>query len=148
MVLCRPGRPRGRGRRSDTRRAKMAVTVKRRRTSGHDPAASLWVQAAHDLRQPVQAAQLLASALDDVSKPGRLKRVGRGIETALQSVQEMLEAMALLARIEAGSRTVELRPCELGRVLEPALTELAEIAKTRGIPLQLGEMQGTVRSDP
>jgi two-component system, sensor histidine kinase len=126
----------------------MTATAKKRRPGGHDPAASLWVQAAHDLRQPVQAAQLLASALGDVSEPDRLKRIARGIDTALQSFQEMLEAMALLARIEAGSQTVELRTCELGGILDPALRELAEIAKARRIPLRLGEIRGVVRSDP
>jgi signal transduction histidine kinase len=126
----------------------MTATGKKRRPGGHNPAASLWLQAAHDLRQPVQAAQLLAGALDDVSEPDRLKRTARGIESALQSLQEMLGAMALLARIEAGLQKVELGPCELAGVLEPALCELAEIAGKRRIPLRLGEMQGSVRSDP
>src|SRR5262245_1605272 len=75
----------------------MTTTGKERRPGGHDPIASLWVQAAHDLRQPVQAAQLLAGALDDVAERDRLKRAARGIEAALQSLHEMLETVALLA---------------------------------------------------
>jgi signal transduction histidine kinase len=126
----------------------MTVAGKQRKSGGHDPVACLWVQAAHDLRQPVQAAQLLASALADISGRERLERTARGIESSLQSLQEMLELLALLARIEAGLQTVGLRPCELGRDLEEALRELAGIAAGRGIPLRLGELQGAVRSDP
>jgi signal transduction histidine kinase len=125
----------------------MTATGKERRPGGHDPIASLWVQAAHDLRQPVQAAQLLAGALDDVAERDRLKRAARGIEAALQSLHEMLETVALLARLEGGLQTIALRPFELAD-LEPTLRELAAMAAARAIPLRLEELQGAVRSDP
>ena len=110
--------------------------------------ASLWTQAAHDLRQSVQAAQLLAGMLDGTAGPAEIERTGRAIGSALTSLQEMLEALMLLARIEAGQQLVELRTCRLADALEPALQEIARTAAARGIPLRLGQLPGAVRSDP
>jgi signal transduction histidine kinase len=116
--------------------------------SGNDSLARLWAQAAHDLRQPVQTARLLASLLDESSGRRDLQRAARGIGSALQSLHEMLEALTLIARTEAGLIMVELRACRLADALEPALRELAEVAARRGVRLQLSKLEGEVRSHP
>src|SRR5262245_54457106 len=86
--------------------------------------ATLWAQAAHDLRQPVQAALLLTNMLDDVSDRAALRRTARHIGATLQSLQEMLEILTLLARIEAGLQSIPLRAFRIEDDLEPALQEL------------------------
>jgi signal transduction histidine kinase len=110
--------------------------------------AGLWAQAAHDLRQPVQTALLLAATLDGVSARAELARRAQGIGRALESLQEMLEVLALLARVQAGLQVVALGPCELADALEPAARELAVIAARRSIPLQMRKLSGPVRSHP
>src|SRR5688572_22823803 len=50
--------------------------------------AHIWAQAAHDLRQPVQAALLLAGGLDASAAPAELKRNAKHIDSALRSLDE------------------------------------------------------------
>ena len=76
------------------------------------------------------------------------KRAARHVAAALESLSEMLEALALLSRIEAGLQVVPLRICQLSDVLEPTMREITEIATERGIPLRLRSMRGVVRSNP
>ncbi|MBO0765733.1 MAG: HAMP domain-containing histidine kinase, partial [Hyphomicrobiaceae bacterium] len=111
-----------------------------------DSAARVWALAAHDLRQPVQAARLLAATLDCTCGRAELARSAQAIGSALDSLQEMLEALALLARVQTGLQVVALGPCDLAQALEPPLRELAAIAARRGIPLRLHKPQGVVRS--
>jgi signal transduction histidine kinase len=113
-----------------------------------DSMARLWVQAAHDLRQPVQTARLLACLLDPASGSEELQRATRGIGSALQSLHEMLEALTLIARTEAGLVVMEPTTCRLADALEPALRELEQLATRRGVPLRVGALEGEVRSHP
>ena len=110
--------------------------------------ARLWAHAAHDLRQPVQAALLLTKMLEAESVQGKRKQGARHVGVALHSLNEMLETLALLSRIEAGLQVVSLSTCQLSHVLEATLREIAEIAAERGIPLRLRNMRGVVRTNP
>lgn len=118
------------------------------RSSKQDPVAQLWAHAAHDLRQPVQAALLVTRMLEAESARSAQKRAARHVAIALLALGEILEVLALLSRIEAGLQVVPLRNCRLFDVLQPTLREVSEIATERGISLQLGSMRGMVRSNP
>ena len=110
--------------------------------------AQLWAHAAHDLRQPVQAALLVTRMLEAESTGLSQKRAARHIASSLASLSEILEILTLLARIEAGLQVVPLTFCQLSEVLQPTLREVTEIATKRGIPLQLRTLRGVVRSNP
>ena len=110
--------------------------------------AQLWAQAAHDLRQPVQAALLVTRTLEAETARVEQKRAAHHVAAALESLCEMLEALALLSRIEAGLQVVPLRICQLSNVLKPAMQEMAELAAERGVPLRLRSIKGVVRSNP
>jgi two-component system CheB/CheR fusion protein len=108
----------------------------------------VWAQVAHDLRQPLQTARLLAGMLDGVSERAEIGRAARGIGSALDTLQEMLEVLALLARVQAGLQTVPLGSCELADVVVPVVRELTAIADRRRIFLRLRSLQGVVHSNP
>jgi signal transduction histidine kinase len=110
--------------------------------------AQIWAQAAHDLRQPVQAAMLLTGGLDGTSEPAHLQRAAKHIDGALRSIDDMLEILILLSQIEAGLQMATPRPCELADLLKPVLQETTAIASDRGQRLSLEAMEGTVRSHP
>jgi signal transduction histidine kinase len=129
-------------------RVEFAVTRREGRPGADTSIAALWAQAAHDLRQPVQAAQLLAGLLDETTGRAELKRTARAIGSALHALHEMLEVLTLLARTETGLQIVELRSCRLADALAPVLQEIGRIAAARGIPLRVPKLQGAVRSDP
>jgi signal transduction histidine kinase len=110
--------------------------------------AGIWVKAAHDLRQPVQAALLLSRALEDLSDPAELKRTAGYLEGAMRSLHEMLEALLLLSRFEAGVQSIAMRTCDFAEVLRPGMQEAANLAGKRGRELRLRGLSGTVRSHP
>ena len=110
--------------------------------------ASIWVKAAHDLRQPVQAALLLSRALEDLSDPAELKRTAGYLEGAIRSLHEMLEAILLLSRSEAGVHSIAMRGCDLAEVLQPGLQEAMDLAGKRGRQVRLRGLRGAVRSHP
>jgi signal transduction histidine kinase len=110
--------------------------------------AHIWAQAAHDLRQPVQAALLLAGGLDASAAPAELKRNAKHIDSALRSLDEMLEILIALSRIEAGVLMQTVRLCDVADVLEPVMQEAAQLAERRGHRLSVGKIAGKVRSHP
>jgi K+-sensing histidine kinase KdpD len=107
----------------------------------------LWADAAHDLRQPVQAALLVAKMLERGAGRAEQQRAARHVVAALSSLGEMLEVLALLSRIESGRQTIPLRALALSETLEPAMREMAGIAKGQRIRLRLPRLQGVVRSN-
>ena len=110
--------------------------------------AELWARAAHDLRQPVQAALLLIRMLDDAPAQPELRRAARHIGTSLKSLYAMLEFLTVLSRLEAGLQTVALRNCQLADVLAVTLREMAKVAAKRGIALRSRNLRGLVRTNP
>ena len=128
--------------------AECAPTARGQGRSKHKRVAQLWVHAAHDLRQPVQAALLVTRMLEAESTALSQRRAARHIANSLESLSEILEILTLLARIEAGLQVVPLTFCQLSDILQPTLREVTEIAKDRGIPLQLRRIRGVVRSNP
>jgi two-component system, sensor histidine kinase len=110
--------------------------------------AELWARAAHDLRQPVQAALLLARMLDDAPAQPEQRRTARHIGTSLKSLYAMLEFLTVLSRLEAGLQTVALRNCQLADALAVTLREMAKVAAKRGIALRSRNLQGLVRTNP
>lgn len=125
-----------------------APTARGRGSSRQKRVAQLWAHAAHDLRQPVQAALLVTRMLEAESTGSSQKRAARHIANSLESLGEILEILTLLARIEAGLQVVPLSFCQLSDVLQPTLQEVTEIASERGIPLHLRGIRGVVRSNP
>jgi signal transduction histidine kinase len=110
--------------------------------------ARIWAQAAHDLRQPVQAARLLAGGLDGSSEPIELTRNARHIDNALRSLDEMLETLLTLSRIEAGLQMATVRVCDLTDLFAPIMRDSALLAEDRGCRLTFGRIEGSVRSHP
>jgi histidine kinase len=114
----------------------------------HQLFAQLWANAAHDLRQPVQAALLLSKMLDGGSARSGLIRNTRHVGASLESLSRMLEILNLLSRIEAGLQIVTLRKCQLADVLQDTMREMADTAYKRGFHLRYRRMRGLVWSHP
>ena len=107
--------------------------------------AELWARAAHDLRQPVQAALLLSKLLDGASAPVDMRRAARHIGRSLNALYGMLEFLVVLSRLEAGRQSVTQRNCQLADLLAVTLREASKIAARRGVALRV---RGLVKSNP
>ena len=111
--------------------------------------AELWARAAHDLRQPVQAALLLSKMLlDGGAAPSDMRRVARHIGTSLNALYGMLEFLVVLSRLEAGLQGVAQRNCQLADVLAVPLRQASKVAARRGVALRVRGVRGLVKSNP
>ena len=119
------------------------------KTSAQDQSlAALWAHAAHDLRQPVQAALLLTKMLDSATGQVEQKEAARHIEAALESLHGMLEILTLMSRVEAGLQTVRFQACQLPDMLAATMQHMRDLSEQRNIRLKFQNMRGRVRTNP
>ncbi|MDX2155697.1 MAG: hypothetical protein SFW09_04220 [Hyphomicrobiaceae bacterium] len=111
----------------------MARQKRRRRADGARPTVgmpSVWLAALHDLRQPLQAAQLLADVVATTEDAAVRERSAGVLSDSLACLDEMLQSLARLTRLECGEMTPSLAPVDLGAVLD-------EIAASAGLPIDV-----------
>lgn len=104
--------------------------------------------ASHDLRQPVQAAQLFVSLLrDQVKDPGPRTVVER-IEQALEAMGGLLESLLDISKLEAGATVPSPEDFAVGDLLAKLTGEFAAQFAEKGIALRSVACSARVRSDP
>ncbi len=103
--------------------------------------------ASHDLRQPVHALGLLVGALVERRLPPDLVPLVERIESASRSVEEMLNGVLDLSRLDAG--LVEAAPVAvaLGPMLAQLEEEVRPEATRKGLELRVVATRAWVRSD-
>ncbi|WP_068863627.1 ATP-binding protein [Erythrobacter dokdonensis] len=103
--------------------------------------------ASHDLLQPLNAARLFVSALGEK----RLATSTRGLvsqtSVALDSVEDLLEALFEISRLDAGAIQPEIGAIDLGRILSALRIEFAPLARSRGLEFEVAETPLFVASD-
>lgn len=103
--------------------------------------------ASHDLLQPLNAARLFVSALDEkrLAKSTRALVAQAGI--ALDSVEDLLEALLEISRLDAGAIQPEIGTIALDRILSALRIEFAPLALSRGLVFEVPETGLYVASD-
>lgn len=103
--------------------------------------------ASHDLLQPLNAARLFVSALGE----RRLAEASRGLvgqaSVALDSVEDLLEALFEISRLDAGAIQPEIGTIELDRILSALRIEFAPLAKAQGLDFEVPNTGFYVSSD-
>lgn len=103
--------------------------------------------ASHDLLQPLNAARLFVSALGEK----RLAQSTRGLvgqtSIALDSVEDLLESLFEISRLDAGAIQPKIRPIALDRILSALRVEFAPTAQSRGLTFTIAETGLFVASD-
>ncbi|MDR7101714.1 ATP-binding protein [Croceicoccus sp. BE223] len=103
--------------------------------------------ASHDLLQPLNAARLFVSALAE----RRLATTNRGLvrqsAVALDSVEELLEALLEISRLDAGAIQPEVQPLALDRILSALRIEFGPLARKSGLAFDVPETGLWVASD-
>ncbi|WP_448187348.1 NahK/ErcS family hybrid sensor histidine kinase/response regulator [Azospirillum sp. sgz301742] len=103
--------------------------------------------ASHDLLQPLNAARLFVSALDDLEQPDANRTMVENIDVALASVEDLLAALLDISKLDAGAVTPELADFPIKGLLGSLATEYAPVARERGLDLKVLVSGGVVRSD-
>ncbi|MBT0669854.1 PAS-domain containing protein [Novosphingobium profundi] len=109
---------------------------------------SFIASASHDLLQPLNAARLFVSAMDGMAMPERQTSLVQQASTALDSVEELLEALFEISRLDAGAVQPEIQPLSLDHILGALRIEFAPLAAAGGLDFEVPETGLWVRSDP
>ncbi len=103
--------------------------------------------ASHDLLQPLNAARLFVAALGDRRLALPTRALVRQTGSALDSVEDLLEALLEISRLDAGSIVAEPVDLALDELLESMRAEFAPVARARGLTLKIEPSGQWVRSD-
>lgn len=134
-------------RRVDERTAELGVALAEAERA--NASKSRFVAAAsHDLLQPLSAAKLFVSSLADRIDEEELCDVAGKAETALQSVESIIEALLDISKLDSGKAAFHIKPVCLDAILKPLRDELTPVAAAKNIELRIVSAGLTVRSDP
>ncbi len=103
--------------------------------------------ASHDVLQPLNAARLYASSLLERSPPAELGRLARNIDASLDGVEEILNALLDISRLDSGAMKPEFGVFPVNDLLEQIRIDFEPIAKSRGIGFTIVQSSMLIRSD-
>lgn len=103
--------------------------------------------ASHDLLQPLNAARLFVSAMDGQAMAERPRSLVHQASTALDSVEDLLEALFEISRLDAGAIQPEFADLSLGAILSALRVEFAPLASAGGLAFTVPHTALWVRSD-
>ncbi|GFE50758.1 hybrid sensor histidine kinase/response regulator [Roseobacter cerasinus] len=103
--------------------------------------------ASHDLLQPMSAAKLYTSVLEDRLSSGSEHELLRKTTSALESAESIITALLDISKLDLGLATYDLTSVDLNRVFTTLFNEFAPLAKARGLDLRFVPTSLKVRSD-
>ncbi|WP_342078192.1 PAS-domain containing protein [Yoonia sp. SS1-5] len=104
--------------------------------------------ASHDLLQPLSAAKLFMSSLSDQLTEPQTRKVLAQAETALSGVENIIEALLDISKLDAGKAVFDVRAVKLSAILGPLRDELTPVARAKGLELTVVDSSLSVISDP
>lgn len=103
--------------------------------------------ASHDLLQPLNAARLFIGSLGERRHGVHNRTLIDQTSTALDSVDDLLEALLEISRLDAGAVTPERSHFNLDWLLDPLRTEFLPVAQSNGLELRVSDRGYWVYSD-
>lgn len=104
--------------------------------------------ASHDLRQPMHALGLFIAELDQQPLAPRAHELARHIAAAAEAMDNLLDSLLDISRLDAGVLRPAPRPFNLQPLLERIVTGQRPAAADRGLTLVLRPGEFWARSDP
>ena len=104
--------------------------------------------ASHDLRQPMVSIGLLVGLLREQVGNGPLQRVVQRLQEAAGAMENLLNRLLDLSRLQAGTVRVQRKPLALQTLFEGVVATHAEQAQRKGLQLRVRATGAVVRSDP
>jgi len=103
--------------------------------------------ASHDLLQPLNAARLFVAALADRRLALPTRALVHQTGSALDSVEDLLEALLEISKLDAGAITPEIGDFRIADLLNSMKAEFAPFARERGLSLLVEDSPHWARSD-
>jgi Na+/proline symporter/signal transduction histidine kinase len=103
--------------------------------------------ASHDVLQPLNAARLYVTSLVERTQDGQEAMLARNIDASLEAVEEILNVLIEIARLDTGRQEPDITVFPLNEVLERLAVEFSPMARGKGLDLRILPTRVWVRSD-
>lgn len=104
--------------------------------------------ASHDLRQPTHALGMFVARLAQLPHDAQTRQVIGNLEASLRAMQDLLDGLLDISRLDAGTVPVQVQACALADIFEPLRVGLALTAAEKGLRLRVRASPVWVMSDP
>lgn len=132
----------------DRRRAQTnLVNAKREAQRANISKTKFLAAVSHDLLQPLNAAQLFTSSVEDtIDKPESKKLIGN-IANSLSDLENLICTLVDISKLDAGVVIADKNPFKLGHLLQNLTQEYQQIAPQYGVTLKSVPTDMVVNSD-
>lgn len=103
--------------------------------------------ASHDLLQPLSAAKLYIASLDNASSDERAREIIGKAGRALNSVENILEALLDISKLDSGRASFNIGAVSLGVILDQLRDEFSPVAAQKKLDLRFVKTNAVVQSD-
>jgi Na+/proline symporter/signal transduction histidine kinase/CheY-like chemotaxis protein len=103
--------------------------------------------ASHDILQPLNAARLYATSLVERDHGGEAGRLSANIDAALTAVEDILNTLLDISRLDTGALRPEIDAVSVSDLLKQLKLEFAPMAEARGLSLVIMPSRLSVMSD-
>lgn len=93
--------------------------------------------ASHDLRQPTHALGMFVTRLGQLPLDAQARHIVVNLESAVAAMQDLLDGLLDISRLDAGAIRAQIRPVALDDVLQGLNASLAELAHAKGLRLKI-----------
>ena len=104
--------------------------------------------ASHDLRQPIQAIGMFASALRSAHGKHKQTKIITAIQDSVHATDELLNALLDISRLDSNTITPETEVFAIADILELAESEFTLPAQEKNLNLRTVQSSAIVKSDP
>ncbi|MCI4662519.1 MAG: PAS-domain containing protein [Neomegalonema sp.] len=105
-------------------------------------------RASHDLLQPLNAARLFISSLQEGPLADEQAAIVERVDKAFGSVETLLNTLLDISKIDAGVAQATIKPVALRGVFDAVVNEFMPIAEAKGVSLRVVPSSAVVMSDP
>ncbi len=103
--------------------------------------------ASHDLLQPLSAAKLYVASLGGTGQDKETGEIAAKAESALISVEQILEALLDISKLDSGRASVHVTEVSLEKLFKQLGDALGPVAQAKGLDLRIMPTRATVYSD-
>ena len=131
-----------------SRRTTLAEQARAQAEAANRAKTQFFAAASHDLRQPLHALGLFASALSDKIKEPGVLNVVHSINASVGALEGLFNELLDISKIDAGAIQAVLQPVSLGKLFERLRLDYDAEAYDKGLRLSIRRNDLWVRSDP
>ena len=103
--------------------------------------------ASHDLLQPLNTARLFIASIQGSKLPRRTTEYVEKVDRALVNIEDILNILLDISKMESGRVNVQLGPVSLGPLMQSLRDEIAPLAERAGLELSVVSSSLDARTD-